>query len=172
MANKTLQAIADRHSCRSFSLKKVPSSKLNVILEAGVQAPSGMNRQSCNILLIKNKATLNKIRNALQEKYSRECLYGAQTLAIVYGLKDEPLVVQDGSCILENIFIAASSLKVATCWINQLNDLLSDPNYLSLRMKLCIPSEYRVIGSAAIGYPNDDYKYRDIEHKKDYIRII
>ena len=131
--NRVIETIKNRVSCRQFSDKKVPLSRLNLILEAGKYAPSGMNRQICNILVIKNKRVLENIKEALKEQFNRECLYGANTLCIVYGKKDEPLLVQDASCILENMFIAATALKIDSCWINQLDDLLSNPKNIKFR---------------------------------------
>ena len=113
--NKVIQVISSRVSCRSYSDKKVPKGKLSQILEAGKFAPSGMNKQVCNILVIKSKSLLEKIRLALKEKFNRDCLYGAPHLCLVKGNENEPLLVQDASCILENMFVAATALKVDSC---------------------------------------------------------
>ena len=169
--NKVIETITSRVSCRSYNEKRVPLGKLNQILEAGKYAPSGMNRQISHILVVRNKGKLEKVRAALMSKFGRDCLYGANTLCIVYGKREEPLVVQDGSCILENMFIAANALHIDTCWINQLEDLLSDSNYKSLRKLLGISEDYRVIGSVILGYRKD----KDIAikaRKEDFIRYL
>ena len=49
MANKTIENIKNRVSCRSYSDKKVPLRKVLEIAEAGKFAPSAMNRQIANI---------------------------------------------------------------------------------------------------------------------------
>ena len=49
MANKTVELIKSRVSCRSYSDKKVSLKKALEIAEAGKYAPSGMNRQIANI---------------------------------------------------------------------------------------------------------------------------
>jgi nitroreductase len=51
MKNKTVQVILDRVSCKSYSNKKVSTSKIQQIAECGKNAPSGMNRQICNITM-------------------------------------------------------------------------------------------------------------------------
>ena len=170
--NKVLETINNRVSCRSYGDKKVPISKINQILEAGKVAPSGMNRQICHILLIKNKKLLETIREALIEKCGRDCLYGAPTLCLVYGPKDEPLLVKDASCILENMFIAATALRVDSCWINQLNDLLTDPRYIKLRNKLGLDDNQEVVGSIILGYRKDGVDIPSKPRKKDIVRII
>ena len=69
------------------------------------------------------------------------------------------------------MFIAANALHIDTCWINQLEDLLSDSNYKSLRKLLGISEDYRVIGSVILGYRKD----KDIAikaRKEDFIRYL
>ena len=170
--NKTVEIITSRVSCRSYSDKKVPASKLNQILEAGKYAPSGMNRQICNILVVKNKKLLEQIRAALFELRGRDCLYGAKTFCIIYGKKDEPLMVQDASCILENMFIAATALKIDSCWINQMEDMLSDPKNKKIKAKLGLTDEDRVVGSIILGYRKEGSNIPVKPRKEDFIRYI
>ena len=170
--NKVIDTIIHRVSCRLFSDKKVPASKLNQILEAGKYAPSGMNRQICNILVIKSKKVREAIRSALQEKFGRDCLYGAPSFCLVYGKKEQPLMVQDASCILENMFIAAASLHIDSCWINQMEDLLNDPAYAKLKKRLGLTEEDRVVGSIALGYRKEGVEIPVKPRKEDFIRVI
>ena len=169
--NKVIETITSRVSCRSYNEKKVPLGKLNQILEAGKYAPSGRNRQISHILVVRNKNKLEKVRAALVAKFGRDCLYGANTLCIVYGKKEEPLMVQDGSCILENMFIAANALHIDSCWINQLEDLLVDPDYKSLRKMLGITEDYRVVGSVIFGYRKEE-NIPVKPRKEDFIRYL
>ena len=170
--NKVINTIVNRVSCRVYGPKRVNSSKLEQILEAGKYAPSGMNRQICHILVIKRKSLLESVRAALQEKFGRDCLYGAPHLCLVYGDREQPLVVQDGSCVLENMFIAATALGVDSCWINQLEDLLRDPTYAKLRKKLGLEENDRVIGSVILGYRKEGTEIPAKPRKNDFIRVI
>lgn len=170
--NKTIELIKSRVSCRSYSDKKVPASKLNQILEAGKYAPSGRNRQCCNILVIKNKKLLKQISDALIAGSGRDCLYGAKTFCIVYGKKDEPLMVQDASCILENMFIAATALKIDSCWINQMEDMLSEPRNKKIKDKLGLTDEDRIVGSIILGYRKEGTNIPVKPRKEDFIRYL
>ena len=170
--NKTIEVIKSRVSCKNYSEKRVSKAKLEQILECGKSAPSGMNRQVCTILVIKSKPLLEKIRAALKEKFGRECLYGARTFAMVYGDKYEPLLIQDGSCILENMFIAARALKIDSCWINQLNELLSDENYQKLRKKLGLGENDKVVGSIVLGYRKEGLEIPSKPRKEDFIKYL
>ena len=170
--NKTIEIIKSRVSCRSYSDRRVPNSKLEQILEAGKFAPSGVNRQICNILVIKNRKVLERVREALLKSNKRECLYGANLLCLVYGKRDEPLLVQDASCILENMFIAATALKIDSCWINQLDEMLSLPENKKLRARLGINDDERVVGSVILGYRKEGEEIPSKPRKEDFIRIL
>lgn len=170
--NKTIEIIKSRVSCRSYSERRVPNRKLEQILEAGKFAPSGVNRQICNILVIKNKKVLEKIREALIKLRGRDCLYGANLLCLVYGKREEPLVVQDASCILENMFIAATALKIDSCWINQLEELLSLEENKKLKARLGINDDERVVGSIILGYRKEGENIPSKPRKEDFVRIL
>ena len=127
MDNKVVSTIKNRVSCRNYSSKKVPLNKLKTIAECGMMAPSDMNKQIANILVLKSKNVIEKLRKLSLDVLGNDCFYGANNMIIVYGPKDNPFTLQDCSCILENMFIDASSLKINSCWINQVDKLLNDP---------------------------------------------
>lgn len=54
MENKTIKIIKNRVSCRNYVDKRVPLSKLKLIAEAGMMAPSARNEQIANILILKD----------------------------------------------------------------------------------------------------------------------
>ena len=170
--NKTIENIINRESCRNYNEKKVPLSKLNQILEAGKYAPSGMNRQPCNIVAVRSKSKVEKIRKAGIEIFGgRDPLYGANTICVVYGKKDQPLLIQDGSVIIENMMIAARSLGIDSCWIHCIKDIVPTPN-VKLAKELGIADEYQVVGSVVLGYRKEDAKIEVKPRKEDFARIL
>ena len=118
MKNKTLDIIKNRVSCRSYSDKKVSLKKILEIAEAGKYAPSGMNRQIANIYVVNSKGKVEKLRNLSLDILGRDCMYGARTIVLVAGPREDRFTFQDCSCVLENMFIAAKALGVSSCWIN------------------------------------------------------
>ena len=55
MENKVIKTIKSRVSCKSYSSKKVALSKVMQIVECGKNAPTAMNRQIANILVLRSK---------------------------------------------------------------------------------------------------------------------
>lgn len=171
MANKVIEVISTRVSCRDFNQKKVPIKKLEAVLNAGKMAPSAMNRQIASITCARSKSKVEALRNLCLEEAKRDCMYGANTIAIVHGPRDDGFTVQDCSCVLENIFLAARAFKIESCWINQFDDLFATPKGMKLKAKLGIPEDHRVVGAAVLGYTDHPEKLKIKERKADFITI-
>ena len=173
MANKTIEIIKNRVSVRAYSEKKVSLKKALEVAEAGKYAPSGKNRQIANIFVVNSKKYVEKLRQLPLNVLNRDCMYGAKTVILVAGPRDDAFTFQDCSCILENMFIAASALKLATCWINQFDDLFnSGKEGLKIKKQLGIPEELRIVGACIVGYPKDDVLPPVKERKPDFIKVI
>jgi len=80
--------------------------------------------------------------------------YHAPTFVIVSGdtvlsPRNAPL---DCALVLGNMFLAAHSLGVGSCWINQLNVLNDEPGFREYMTRIGIPTENRIFGCACFGY--------------------
>lgn len=152
---KTIDVIKNRVSCRSYSEKKVSLKKLNEILEAGRSAPSACNRQIADITAVRKSSNISKIRDLSKSLMNRDVMYGASTIVLVHAPREDAFCAQDCSCIIENMMIAATALKIDSCWINQFDELLKIEAAKKLRKSLGIPDDHRIVGSVALGYRND-----------------
>ena len=171
MANKTIENICTRVSCREYDERKVSLGKLAQILEAGKMAPSAVNRQIANITCVRTKSKVEQLRELSKEVSNRDCMYGANTIVLVHGPRDDRFTVQDCSCILENMFIAANALKIQSCWINQFDDLFATAKGKRIKSRLGIPEDHRIVGSAILGYAKNPEKLAIKERKADFISI-
>ena len=172
MRNKTLDIIKNRVSCRSYSDKKVPLKKVFEIAEAGKYAPSGMNRQIANIYVVNSKRNIEKLRKLSLKIREKDCMYGAKTIILVAGPRDDRFTFQDCSCVLENMFVAAKALNVASCWINQFEEFFNDKEGIKVKKSLGIPEDYYIVGSCVLGYPNDPSSLKVKERKADFIKVL
>ena len=172
MKNKALDLIKSRVSCRNYSDKKVSLKKVMEIAEAGKFAPSGMNRQICNIYVINSKSKVEKLRKLSLQIRERDCMYGAKTIILVGGPRGDKFTDLDGSCILENMFLAAHALKINSCWINQFDEFFQTKEGLKVKKSLGIPEDYRIIGSCILGYAKDESSLQVKERKEDFIIVI
>ncbi|MBQ0008879.1 MAG: nitroreductase family protein [Firmicutes bacterium] len=125
MSNKVIETIKSRVSCREYSAKKVSIKKLEMILEAGKSAPSACNRQIADITAVRKSSNILKIRELSKCLMNRDVMYGASTIVLVHAPREDAFCAQDCSCIIENMMIAATALKIDSCWINQFDELLN-----------------------------------------------
>ena len=58
----------------------------------------------------------------------------------------------DCACAIENMFLAATSLGIASCWINQLGTTCDDPEVRAYLTSLGVPENHKVYGCVALGY--------------------
>ena len=172
MKNKALDLIKSRVSCRNYSDKKVSLKKVMEIAEAGKFAPSGMNRQICNIYVINSTSKVEKLRKLSFQIRERDCMYGAKTIILVGGPRGDKFTDLDGSCILENMFLAAHALRINSCWINQFDEFFQTKEGLKVKKSLGIPEDYRIVGSCILGYAKDESSLQVKERKEDFIKVI
>ena len=59
--NDIMDAIKDRRSVRAYKPDKIPGELLSAIIEAGNQAPSGMNSQPWRFVVVEDRAFHKKL---------------------------------------------------------------------------------------------------------------
>lgn len=59
--NETMRLLFERSSCRNFLKKKIPTDVLQLVLEAGIHAPTAGNLQPYSVMKIENSETRQKL---------------------------------------------------------------------------------------------------------------
>lgn len=156
-----LEVIKARRACRNFSSKEVEENKIKEIVEAGLLAPSGMNRQTPIIIVIKDKKTRDQLMEINRSILNRDGdpFYGAPVVLLVAAHKDG-LSVHDGAATIENMLLEATNQGLGSCWIHRAKEELElDEGKKLLSSITGFPlDDYIGIGHVIIGYPNDGYK--------------
>ena len=153
--NNVIQAMLDRRSCRSYQAKQIQESDLQDILLAGTYAASGMGKQAAKIVVIQNKETIEQLRAmnaAVMGNPDADPFYGAPTVCVVLADPEVRTWQEDGSLVLGNLMLAASSLGVASCWIHRAQQEFYGPEGKALLEKWGIPERYRGVGHCILGY--------------------
>ncbi|MBE6905844.1 nitroreductase family protein [Marasmitruncus massiliensis] len=191
--NAVLDNILTRRSVRAFKEEQIPGEDLNAILTAGSYAPNGMGMQSWKFTAVQNAAVIKKVNEAIRrtlltipvvpethpyvasliEKAKDEhadFLYHAPTYIIVTNLKDSGNAMPDSALAIGNMMLAAHSLGIGSCWLNQLPGLTHMPLIRELLTDLDVPEDHIVYGSVVMGYAAGDTS--PAEPRKNVIRII
>lgn len=178
--NETLQTIARRSSCRLYEDKPLETTTLQTILQAAIEAPSAMNNQLCEAFVVTNIELIDELANAINIAFEKRgekkpenyhCAYHAPVLVIISGPDHDTRRVEDGSCMLENIFLAATSINIGSCWINQLRDTQNMDPVRPVLSKIGLPQNHLVVGCAALGYAKHINKpKRKNKHRIHYVQ--
>ena len=159
--NDVLQNILTRRSVREFKAEQIKDEELDLILKAGIYAPSGMNKQSWQFTVVQNKEKIELLAKVVREALGRDAgynFYAPPTLIMLSNEKDNTNGLADCACALENIFLMANSLEIGSCWINQLKSICDENEVREVLRSFGIPENHIVWGMASIGYPNSAVK--------------
>ena len=175
--NPVLSSIMARRSIRKYLDKPVEHEKLEVIVRAGINAPSGVNRQPWIVRVVEDQ----KLIADVTEVYKQE---NAEQVKRDKGFKNmfrnAPNIIcvctpangggeLDAGLLGENIMLAAQSMGLGTCCLGgPVRFLLSNEKCKFFLDRLDIPADYKLNYIIAIGYPDEqpDAKPRDASKVK------
>ena len=137
----TLDVIKERRSIRKFKPEQIKEEELQAIIEAGLYAPSAINKQR---------------KMGSNEKYN--CFYHAPTVILVSGKDNERSKVIDCSAATQNMLLAAEALNIGSCWVELVSLAFVGPQAQELREKLNLPEGYTPLYSVLLGYKDMEGK--------------
>ena len=152
-----IEALLTRRSTRSFLANPVEREKLDIIVDAGRKAASGMNTQGWHFSVITNRDVIRKLGVFVQENDTSIC-YDAPVFIIV-SYEDSPYAAFDTSCALQNMMVASHALGLGSVWINRINRNDEKAYMLS---DYGVPENHRAYGCLAVGYPADGPKDKEL----------
>lgn len=152
--NETLELMQTRRSVRDFKPDMVPEDILDKIIEAGLWAASGRNRQSPIIIKVTDKSVRDRLcrLNAEIMGTDSDPFYGAPAVLIVLADKNAPTYLYDGSLVMGNLMLAAHSLGIGSCWIHRAKEEFESEEGKALLKKWGIEGDYEGIGHCVLGY--------------------
>ena len=173
MEKDFLHLIETRRSCRSYRPEQIADEQLEAILQAGTYAPSAMGAQSPYIVAVQNPGQIAQLSamNARVMNTSADPYYGAPTLVLVFAPREAKNAVQDDSCVLENMMLAAHALGVGSCWINREREMFATEEGVALMKQWGLPEGLCGVGALSLGYPAAEPSPRK-PRKEDYVRVI
>ena len=179
--NPVLSNIMARRSVRKYLDRPVEHGKLQLIVRAGINAPSGMNRQPWVVRVVEDQTLIADVtevyRKANAEQVSRDkdfknMFRNAPNLICVCTPANGGGEL-DAGLLGENMMLAAQSLGLGTCclggpvrWLNT----NADAKFFLERLD--IPEGYKLNFILAIGYPDEqpEAKPRDASKVK-YVQM-
>lgn len=163
---EVLEAIRGRRSIRRFKPEEVSDKLIGEILDAARWAPSSKNGQPWEFIVIKSKET--KLKLAKLAPYGGFIAEAPVAIAVVTDPRKSPRFhLEDGSCAVQNMILAAWSLGLGTCWIGTMDRE-------EAKQTLGIPKHLHLLTVIPIGYPAEEppppsrRKLNEIVHYERY----
>jgi len=155
--NEILKNLLSRRSIRAYSEKQIPKADLETIVEAGKAAASAMNRQPYHITVVQNPAALEKIKAAVPPgPRGGNCIYSAPCFILVSG-DSAATAVYDAALVTGNMYLAARSLGIGSCWLYTFGAKADEPEMQALYKELGVPDGYKALVGSCFGYPSSDW---------------
>jgi nitroreductase len=144
------EAIRRRYSVRGYKDKDVPQDVLDRILETAILAPTGKNRQSMKIVVVRDA----QMRRSLAKASGQAFMAKAPVTLAVVGLTPESMMFcnvpadpVDCAIAIDHMTLAAVSEGLGTCWIGHFDQD-------ACRELLGVPETMKIIELLTLGYPD------------------
>lgn len=152
MCLDTINTIRTRTSYRGkYKNISVPRNDLIKIMESGLAAPSGCNKQTTSLIAIDDKEILDKILSVIIPSI---CETAPAIICVltqkIYAYRDKCYNIQDYSAAIENMLLACIELGYQSCWIE---GYITDSDNIGKQMSkiLNVPDKYELVCFLPIG---------------------
>ena len=154
MKTEFLDLLLTRRSVRAYKPDPVPTALLEEVLRAGTYAPTGGGRQSPVLVAVTDKAARDEISrlNAAVMGRDTDPYYGAPVLVLALADPASSTWVEDASCALENMRLAAHALGLGSVWVHREREIFDSEAGKALLRAWGLPETLRGVGSIALGY--------------------
>ncbi|MBR2597575.1 MAG: GNAT family N-acetyltransferase [Clostridiales bacterium] len=153
-----INVIGTRHSYRGkFSSDPVPRKDLEIIANAGIDAPSGCNKQTTDLVVVDDPKLLDELKGVIDPPVAQT----APAMIVVLSRKinayrDRCFAIQDYSAAIENMLLAIVELGYQSCWYE--GHITDDDRICDkIAAVLGVPDEYDVVCILPVGKALDDF---------------
>ena len=161
--NQVIETIMSRRSIRKYKQQPVEQEKLRQILECGINAPNGQNKQSWEIRVVNQEYiseldSLNRslaIAKGADESKIRHASYGAPVMIFIANDTTYDFSQVDCGLLGANMILTAESLDLGSCCLGGIARTMKQPEAESLLKRLELPENYNLLYAISFGYPDE-----------------
>ena len=152
------ELLKNRRSIRRYKAEQVPEELLDAVLEAGLFAPTGMNRQNVVMVAVQDKETRDQLSrmNAAVMGTDKDPFYGAPCVIVVLGDASSYPVVENGSLVMGNLMNAAYEAGLGSCWIHRAKQMFETEEGKELLRDWGLSENLVGVGNCILGYADED----------------
>ena len=161
--NPVVETIMSRRSIRKYKPEAVEREKMQTIVECGINAPNGMNKQSWEVRVVDNPEFIN----GLTEIFKKENPKAAERPGFKNMFNNAPTVVFiandpaydmsqiDCGLLGENMILSAWSMGIGSCCLGGPVHFMKSPAAAEYMKKLGFSEGYELLYAIAFGYPDE-----------------
>lgn len=162
-SNAVIEAIMARRSIRKYKPVPVEREKLEQVVECGIHAPNGMNRQPWAVRVVDNAEYIDGITAAFKAAQPEQAadpdfknMFRNASAVIFIASPADGSGQVDCGLLGGNMVLAAQSLGLGTCCLGgPIRFMKSDPRAASYLERLDLPEGYELLYAIGIGYPDE-----------------
>ncbi len=152
-----LNIISARHSYRGrYKDTPVPREDLQKIMQAGLDAPSGCNKQTTSLIAVDDPTLLSDLKALIDPPIAESapafiCVLTRKIIAY----RDRTYYIHDYSAAIENMLLAIKSLGYESCWYE---GHITDVDNIGRKLadRLGVPEDYDLVCVLPVGIAEDE----------------
>ena len=162
--NQVVQTIFSRRSIRKYKQQPVEHEKIVNILDCGIKAPNGQNKQSWEVRVVTSQEfisgldSLNRslaVARGMDASKIRHASYGAPVMIFIANDTTYDFSQVDCGLLGANMILSAQSFGLGTCCLGGIARTLKLPEAESFLKRLDFPENYNLLYAISLGYPDE-----------------
>ena len=159
--NAVIETIMARRSIRKYKNETVSRELLDQIMECGINAPNGQNKQSWEVRVVDKPEVMEDIKSTLNAAYptmndAAGCFRGAPVMVFLARAKSYDFSAYDCGLMAENIMLSAWSLGVGSiCLGSPVRMINNNPACAPILERLGFSEGYEFCLCVGLGYADE-----------------
>ncbi len=156
-----VENIMTRRSIRQYETRAVNRDTMQIILNCGINAPNGQNKQSWEVRVVDNPEFINGLTDIYKQKNPkvaedpsfRNIFRNAPTVAFIANDPSYGFSQVDCGLLGANMVLSAWSMGIGSCCLGSPVGLLKSPEAAAYLERLGFSEGYELLYCIAFGYP-------------------
>lgn len=162
--NQVIETIMSRRSIRKYKEQPVSRDTMQIIVDCGINAPNGQNKQSWAVRVVDNPEFINGVTEIFKKENPKmaedpsfkNMFRNAPTVVFIANDPSYDLSPIDCGLLGENMILSAWSMGIGSCCLGgPTRFLTSNAEAAPYLQKLDLPEGYQLLYCIAFGYPDE-----------------
>ncbi len=161
--NQVIKTIMERRSIRKYKPQPVGRDTMQVILNCGINAPNGMNKQSWEIRVVDNPEFINGVTalytkanpKAAEDPSFKNMFRNAPTVVFIANDPSYDCSQIDCGLLGGNMILSAQSMGIGSCCLGGPARFMKQPEAAEYLKMLNFSEGYELLYCIAFGYPDE-----------------